>query len=235
MKLFPLSISVTMVTAIALPVVKILVDEAALPDSIPRVFHENERMNRTCTRHIDCGAGVCRDGHCYYDNRFGCFPDRICDIGTCYHGYCYVDEDHIPWDDGGMPNNFDNDNDNGDVAKKDFWSTGNDDKTFREMIDDIHQRAKARPSMAKREAQCEGIDIDCQPGQFCNRGICFFPNLPDMAERSEQGLCSIPGECAPYDYGPDDLEKSNINKDVNCHNDEQCSPGVCQDGICLLK
>lgn len=215
--LLPLPIFVTMVTAAALPVIKIPVDGKPSALVLVSVPLNPSILTHTppteAARRIACGAGVCWDGHYYYDSRVECFPDRTCDTGTCYHGYCYVDEEDIPWDDEDKPNNIDNgdnDNDNrdGDAAKRDgFWGIGDDDKIFREMMDDIHHRAKAKPSMAKREPQ----------------------NDEDM-EDSVPTFCNFPGE---RPVPPP--EKRDTNKDVNCHNDEQCSPGICQDGICLLK
>lgn len=287
--LLPLPIFVTMVTAAALPVIKIPVDGKPSALVLVSVPLNPSILTHTppteAARRIDCGAGVCWDGHYYYDSRVECFPDRTCDTGTCYHGYCYVDEEDIPWDDEDKPNNIDNgdnDNDNrdGDVAKRDgFWGIGDDDKIFREMMDDIHHRAKAKPSMAKRDPQSDedteefenyfppcDDDPDCDNGLICGEaGHCVWSTRPGMAKRGEPGLCSIPGECTPYGYVPDDLEKRepqndedmedsvptfcnfpgerpvpppekrDTNKDANCHNDEQCSPGICQDGICLLK
>ncbi|ODM17035.1 hypothetical protein SI65_07434 [Aspergillus cristatus] len=238
MKLLSLSIFVTMVTSAALPVLNIAIDgkpsapapapassnpsilaqslttEAALPDCLPGVLNENEheRVNRACARRIECGAGVCWDGHCYYDNRVECYTDRTCDIGTCCHSYCYVDEEDVPWDDEDKPNdngdsNSDNDNDNGDIAKRDgFWGIG---------------------------------DGDCNFGQRCGGGgRCVWSKLPGMAKRDDvPTFCNIPGECTSFGPipPPEKRDIQDTNKDVNCHNDEQCSPGVCQDGICFLE
>ncbi|OJJ79783.1 uncharacterized protein ASPGLDRAFT_52319 [Aspergillus glaucus CBS 516.65] len=92
--------------------------------------------------------------------------------------------------------------------------------------------------MAKRETSCE-TDTDCPlfPYDVCDAGQCILgatlPNRP--GKRDVPALCNIPGECTAYGPVPPPPEKRDTNKDVNCHNDEQCSPGICQDGICLLK
>lgn len=195
--ILPLSIFVTVLTAAALPVVKFPVDDKASAQvPVP--------SNLSIPTHTPTVEAILPDsipGVLHENERGNHTCTRRIDCGS---GVC--------WDDRDKPNNINADNDSGDVAKRDgFWGIGDDDKIFREMMDDIHHRAKAKPSTAKREPQSDEDSEDSVP-TFCN----------------------IPGECTAY--GPVlPPEKRDTNKDVNCHNNEQCSPGICQDGICLLK
>lgn len=94
--------------------------------------------------------------------------------------------------------------------------------------------------MAKRGAQCEtDIDSSLFPYEFCDAGQCILPasllNLPEMLDVPT--FCNIPSECSSFGPIPPPEKRGteDTSKDVNCHNDEQCSPGICQDDVCLLE
>ncbi|BCR87791.1 uncharacterized protein ACHE_40355A [Aspergillus chevalieri] len=92
------------------------------------------------------------------------------------------------------------------------------------------------------------IAIDGKPSAPASAPVPSNPSILTQSLTTEAALPdSLPGAFHENEHErmnrtsfgpippPEKRDTQDTNKDVNCHNDEQCSPGVCHDGICFLE